>query len=163
MDVNTARAIFQRSLMEKLAFAPAGAQAPGPGGANVPQPGPDAGGAPPPPGGAPPADPAAAGGPPPGAMDMPPAAPMDMPPAPEGGSSGGAVTPDQAETVMQIVERTLEAVGKKKTKADGTPTDPNAAAAGGAPDPTQAPGPVTGLPGFDPASISGPLPPPPKA
>lgn len=169
--------LFKIALDQKVAFVPGGGQqASGPDGAPVPQPG--AGG---PPGGAP-MDPAAGGGMPPAGAPAPGGAPMDpsaggapmdpaaAPPAepppeappmeePPKGADGEPVTPGQAETVMGIVERTLEAVGKKKT-----PGAPGAAGAGGdkpAPmDPAAQPGPITGLPGLDPSTLKGPLPTP---
>jgi hypothetical protein len=113
--------------------------------------------------GAPPMDPAAAGAPPVDPM-MDPAAAGAVPSDPMAGSLGEppvdgpsgdtAVTSNEAKVVMDIVERTLAAVGKKKTPgapgapggaggAPGAPpADPAAAAAAGLP-----PGPVTGLPG----------------
>ena len=111
--------------------------------------------------GAPPADPAAGGAPPadpsadPNAQGQPtddPAAIGD-PAAPPKPISGEPVSPGAADTVMQIVERTLKAErdkGPKKPAAPGAP-------AGGAGDPAGQPNPVTGQPGFDPSMIQGPL------
>lgn len=159
-----------------------GAQAPGPGGAPVdPM---AAGGAPMDPmaaGGAPPMDPMAAGGAPPmdpmaaGGAPMDPmagGAPMDpmaggmppLPPLPEEPAAGGGegVTPEDAETVDKITERTLdvvrqtlEMVGKAKpvkAEEEAEPAQP----APEAPAPEAMPGPVTGQPGFDPATFGAP-------
>jgi hypothetical protein len=167
--MHPAARLFERALQEKLAeyrkqaFVPADpGQAAGPGGAPPGAPmDPMAGGAPPMDpmaGGAPPMDPMAGGAPP---MDpMMGGAPMDpmmdpmmggMPPEPEGGGNQG-LTAEDAETVdkitqrtMNIVRETLEMVGKAK------PVQPEAPEA--APAPESVPGPVTGQPGFDPATF----------
>ena len=115
-----------------------------------------AGGAPP----APPADPAAAGGAPPtdpAAAGAPPTDPMASqmdPSAPPKPISGEPVSPGAADTVMQIVERTLKA---ERDKGPKQPKAPAAGGAAGAPDPTSLPGPVSGQPGFDPSMMGGPL------
>jgi hypothetical protein len=159
--------LFRRALLEKVAFMPMGAaeQAAGPDGQPV-QPGgappmdPGMGGAPMDPamGGAP-MDPAMGGAPmDPGMGGAPPLDPA-MGGMPGEGESNG-LTPEDAETVdkitertMNIVRETLEMVGKAKTpkpeEGAGVPPPP--------PAPTEMPGPVTGQPGFDPAAMSGPL------
>lgn len=141
-----------------------------------------AGGAPPPPGGDPMA--AAGGGMPPpptgdpaaGGMPMPPLPGGDpaagglpplpeggLPPLPEEGGEGGdaSVSGADAQTVekiqqntMDIVRQSLEMVGKAKPQEQA---EGDAGSAPETPDPAAQPGPVTGQPGFDPATISGPL------
>jgi hypothetical protein len=141
-------------------------------GGGMPPMDPAAGGMPPPTdpmaaGGMPPMDPAASGMPaapldPMAAGGMPPAdpsagAPMDpasMGMSPEGAGGEGSVTSKDADIVLGIVQKTLDLVDfkKNKPKAEGAaPAAPEAAL------PQGQPGPVTGSPGFDPASISGPL------
>lgn len=72
-----------------------------------------------------------------------------------------SVTAGQAGVVMDIVERTLTAVGKNKKTAPPTPGAPGDPAAGGMPgapppaDPNAPqPGPITGIPG-DMSAIAG--------
>jgi len=90
--------------------------------------------------------------PPPGAMD--PSAMPPMPPPDAGG--GGGVTEEGADIVdkitkrtMDIVRQTLEMVGKTKKPAQEEAAPP--------PTPAQLPGPVTGMTGFDPSMIQGPM------
>lgn len=102
-------------------------------------------------GGMPPMDPAmdpmaAAGGLPP--VEPPP----DAPPA-EGLTKSDVETVDTiTQRTMDIVRQTLEMVGKAKTKTEG-----GGEAAPAAPAPAAQPGPVSGMPGFDPSMIQGPL------
>ena len=114
---------------------------------------PSAGGPPPmdPNAGAPPVDPAAAGMPP---MDAP-------PPADDKGltPTGVDIVDKITQHTMDIVRQTLEMVGKAKTKEERSAAlasigkDDTSAP----PLPGSAPGPVSGMPGFDPSMISGPL------
>ncbi len=127
---------------------------PGAGGIPPMPPGdPSAGGAPPGSdpsmGGAPPMDPSMGG--------MPPMDPSMMAPPPEAGSGAG-VTEEGADIVdkitkrtMDIVRQTLEMVGKTKTPKSDAPE------AAPPPTPAQLPGPVTGMTGFDPSTIQGPM------
>ncbi len=115
-----------------------------------------------------PAAQAAAGNP--GAQPAPAAPAVDPAtgqPAPAGQEPDKPIDPNaavnhgQARVVMDIVERTLTAVGKNKKNAPpagagGAPGAPGAPGAGGAPDPSQAPGPITGLPG-DMSQFAGPI------
>jgi hypothetical protein len=110
-------------------------------------------------GGAPPMDPAMAGAAPPVDPAMGGMPPMDpamlaslAAPAPAAPSSAGLTAEDEqvvdkiTKRTMDIVRQTLEMVGKAKK-----PESADAAA------PAGQPGPVTGMPGFDPSSIKGPL------